>query len=234
MRIGAIQSSFIPWRGYFDFIKSVDKFIFLDDLQYTVRDWRNRNKLKTPKGAEWVTVPVFHDHQKQRINETRILNEGNWQKKIIGAWMSNYRSALYYETGLALLRHIEGRSYSTISQLNIDLIKRICEYLDIATPMILSSELNLQGSKTERLIEMMKKLNATNYLSGPNADAYLDKEAFRRNNICLEYKTYDYMPYPQLWGDFIGEVTVLDLIANCGPSAKYQIKSHSPDRVICP
>lgn len=232
MRVAAIQSSFIPWRGYFDFINSVDQFVFLDDVQYTVRDWRNRNKIKTPKGAEWVTVPVIHDRREQRVDESRILQEGDWRKKIIGSWSCNYRAARYYETGLTLLGNVEDNSCSTISQLNISLIRSVCECLDIKTPMILSSDLDLQGSKTERLIYMLKKLNATTYLSGPSADAYLDKEAFRKNNICLEYKSYDYAPYPQLWGDFIGEVTVLDLIANCGPESGELIRSKTPDRVI--
>ena len=120
----------------------------------------------------------------------------------------------------------------TISQLNIKLIRRICDYLGISTPMILSTELELVGRKTNRLIDMLKKLNATAYLSGPNADAYLDKEAFRYNGIQLEYKSYDYVPYPQLWGDFVGEVTVLDLIANCGADAKYLIRSRIPDRIV--
>lgn len=88
------------------------------------------------------------------------------------------------------------------------------------------------GTKTDRLIDLSKKLNATTYLSGPSADAYLDKEAFRRNGIRLEYKSYDYEPYPQLWGPFEGAVTVLDLIANCGPAAKNHIRSRTPDKVV--
>ncbi len=232
LRIAAIQSSFIPWRGYFDFLGSVDQFVFLDDVQYTARDWRNRNKIKTPKGAEWVTVPVIHDRREQRIDESRILQEGDWRKKIIGSWRCNYRAAKYYDTGLALLECVEDKSYSTISQLNISLIRRVCEYLNINTPMILSSELDLQGNKTKRLIDMLKKLNATAYLSGSSADIYLDKELFRRNNIRLEYKSYDYMPYFQLWGDFIGEVTVLDLIANCGAESRELIRSKTPNRII--
>ena len=206
-------------------------FVFLDDVQYTARDWRNRNRIKTPKGSEWVTVPVIHDRREQRVDQSRILYENNWQKKIIGAWANNYRSAEHYKMGLGLIEGIAS-DFVTISQLNIRLIKGICDCLEINTPMILSSELDLQSSKTERLIDMLKKLNATTYLSGPSADAYLDKEAFRRNNIRLEYKSYDYEPYPQLWGDFIGEVTVLDLIANCGLESIKLIRSKAPDRII--
>lgn len=232
MRVGAIQSSYIPWRGYFDFIATVDAFVFLDDVQYTVRDWRNRNKLKTPKGAEWVTVPVVHGHRSQLVTETQICRDVPWEKKHHGSWSSNYSAAPYFDVVMELLGNLGKIQESTISELNIHLIHRICDYLKINTPMILSSELSPQGSKTERLIDLLKKLNATTYLSGPSADAYLDKDLFRQNGIRLEYKSYDYAPYPQLWGDFIGEVTVLDLIANCGPGAKELICSRTPDSII--
>ena len=120
----------------------------------------------------------------------------------------------------------------TISELNIALTRRIALYLQIGTRTLLSSELQVSGTKTDRLIDLLKKLNATTYLSGPSADAYLDKAAFHKNGIRLEYKSYDYGTYPQLWGPFEGAVTVLDLIANCGPEAKSHIRSRTPDQVI--
>lgn len=133
---------------------------------------------------------------------------------------------------MALLEEYLTKPYETINLLNVSLIRRLCDYLDLTTPLIHSSNFDLQGHKTDRLIDLLKKLNATSYLSGPSADAYLDKEVFRRNDIQLEYKSYDFAPYPQLWGDFVGEVTVLDLIANCGPDARQLIRSRTPDRVI--
>lgn len=232
LRVGAIQSSFIPWRGYFDFIANVDVFVFLDDVQYTVRDWRSRNKIKTPKGVEWLTVPVIHDHRSQLVSETRISHDVPWEKKHFGTWLANYRAAEHFDVVMELLGNLERTHDSTISEFNIRLTRRICDYLEIKTPMILSNDLSLRGSKTERLIDLLIKLNATTYLSGPSADTYLDKDLFRHNGIRLEYKSYDYAPYPQLWGDFIGEVTVLDLIANCGPQAKNYIRSRTPDRVV--
>ncbi len=232
LRVAAIQSSFIPWRGYFDFIANVDLFVFLDDVQYTVRDWRSRNKIKTQRGVEWLTVPVIHDHRSQLVTETRICHDVSWEKKHRGAWSANYRAAQYFGEVMQLLGNLEKTQDSTISELNIRLTRKICDYLEIKTPMILSSDLSLRGIKTERLIDLLKKLNATTYLSGPSADAYLDKNLFRQNGFRLEYKSYDYAPYPQLWGDFIGDVTVLDLIANCGPQAKDYIRSRIPDRVV--
>lgn len=232
MRVGAIQSSFIPWRGYFDFIASVDAFVFLDDVQYTARDWRNRNKIKTPRGVEWLTVPVVHGGRDLLVNEAKIDYSRNWIKKLLGTWTANYGRAEFYEIAFRLLNTIETARYETLSSMNIELTRRICEYLGIGTPLMCSSELALVGTKTDRLIDLLKKLHATTYLSGPSADAYLDKDAFRKNGIRLEYKSYDYAPYPQLWGPFESAVTVLDLIANCGPEAKNHIRSRVPDRIL--
>lgn len=232
MKVGSIQSSFIPWRGYFDFIASVDVFVFLDDVQYTKRDWRNRNKIKTPKGTEWLTVPVCYESRSQLIQQTKIDYSQNWIKQHLNAWQVNYAKSLYYEDITKILTGLSESNEETITQLNIRLIQRICDYLGISTPMVLSSDLALSGTKTDHLIDLLVKLNAKTYLSGPSADGYLDKDAFRRHGISLEYKSYDYQPYSQLWGEFDGAVTVLDLIANCGPKSQKLIRSQSPDIVI--
>ena len=234
MKVAAIQSSFIPWRGYFDFIASVDVFVFHDDIQYTKSDWRNRNRIKTQKGTEWLTVPVHYKEVSQLICETSIDHSTAWQQKHLRKVQESYREAPYAKVALDILASVQVDQSETISNLNTELTKRICDYLCITTPLISSSELSLVGTKTDRLIDLLKKLNATAYLSGPSADAYLDKEAFRRNGIRLEYKSYDYDPYPQLWGSFEGAVTVLDLIANCGPEAKNHIRSRTADLVVVP
>jgi hypothetical protein len=116
--------------------------------------------------------------------------------------------------------------------LNIELIKAVCNYYEIKTEFILSSELSLSGSKTERLIELIKKVGATKYLSGPNAEAYLEKQLFYEEGIILEYKSYDYPVYPQSWGEFIGQVSIIDLIANCGKDGKGFLNSLSENKVI--
>ena len=200
MKVGIIQSSYIPWRGYFDFIASVDTFVFNDDIQYTKSDWRNRNRIKTPKGTEWLTVPVHCKGVSQLICDTSIELSTSWPQKHLRKMQESYREAPYVQVVLDMLDCVLANEPETISNLNIELTKRICDYLCITTPLIPSSDFSLAGKKTDRLIDLLKKLNATTYLSGPSADAYLDKEAFRRNRIRLEYKSYDYGPYPQLWG----------------------------------
>lgn len=232
MKVAAIQSSFIPWRGYFDFIASVDTFVFLDDVQYSKNGWRNRNRIKTPRGSQWLTVPVRHRSIAQLISDTEIDDRKDWRDSHMRLWHENYGTAPYYRGVLELLGDLERETVDTISKLNIALTRRIAGNLQIGTRMMLSSDLRLSGTKTDRLVDLLMKLHATTYLSGPSADAYLDKDAFRKNGIRLEYKSYDYNPYPQLWGPFEGAVTVLDLIANCGPDAKNHIRSRTPDQVI--
>ncbi len=235
MRVGIIQSSFIPWRGYFDFIASVDRFVFHDDIQYTKGDWRNRNRLKTPQGPVWLTVPVHYERVSQLICETRVAESTDWRTKHLRLWQANYRQAPYLDDVLNILGDMErGRASLTISQLNIALTRSICEYLGITTPMAMSNDYELAGAKTDRLLDLLGKVGATTYLSGPSAAAYLDEEAFRRAGIGLEYKSYAYAPYAQLWGDFDATVSILDLIANCGPAARESLSSHSPDQVAVP
>ena len=232
MRVGVIQSAYIPWRGYFDFIASVDAFVIHDDIQYTKGDWRNRNKIKTPQGVEWLSVPVSYKSQAQLIIDTQISSASSWKNKHLERFEHNYSKSPFLSEAKELIANGISMHISTISQLNINLIRSISSYLNINTPIILSSELHLKGTKTDRLIDLLKKMNATCYLSGPRGDAYLEKEKFQKNGIRLEYKTYDYAAYPQLWGEFVAEVTVLDLIANCGPKAKEHITSNSANRII--
>lgn len=232
MKVGVIQSSFIPWRGYFDFIASVDVFVFHDDIQYTKGDWRNRNKIKTPKGTNWITVPVSYKCVTQLICETPIDYSTAWQKKHLRILDENYRTAPHFDVVMELLSGYDTEKNYSISSLNISLIRKICTYLNISTPMLMSNELYLEGKKTDRLIDLLTKLKAKTYLSGPSAGSYLDHNAFRQHGIGLEYKSYDYEPYPQQWGGFDGAVTVLDLIANCGHNSVRFLRSCTPDKLV--
>jgi len=232
VRVGIIQSSFIPWRGYFDFIASVDMFVCYDDVQYSKGSWRNRNRIKCQDGARWLTVPVRHKSLKQLIIETEIDDEKHWRESHAAIWHTSYADAPFFNDVLKLLGDMGNGKIRTISQLNIQLIRSICAYLDIQTPLILSSEFKVKGRRTGRLIDLLRAVGATTYLSGPSADNYLEKDKFKEAGIRLEYKSYDYDPYPQLWGPFEGAVSVLDMIANCGPQSKTLIRSKNSDLVV--
>ena len=228
MRLGAIQSNYIPWRGYFDFIQSVDLFVFYDDVQYTKGDWRNRNKIRSNSDSTlWLTVPVLHKHLDQLILETKIDYTKSWQRTHLKTFRANYFNAPFFQTAFDLFELGLSKKHNSISELNIFLIEKLNQFLEIRTPCRLSSEYNLRGQRTERLIDLMHKTKATTYLSGPSAKAYLEEDVFKSDHFNLEFKTYDYSPYFQIHGAFDGFVSVLDLVANLGPNAKSFLKSNS-------
>jgi len=231
LKVGVIQSNYVPWRGYFDFVDEVDLFIFHDDLQYTKGDWRNRNKIKTPKGLIWLTVPVNYEQTSQWICDTRIDYSQKWREGHLHRFQANYVKTPFFMEAMSLFEEGLSCGDSTISQLNIRLIKLISGYLGITTPLALSSEYAVTGTKTDRLIQLLRKVGATSYLSGPRAKGYLDENLFRDHGIGLEYKSYDYPAYPQPWGKFAGMVSMLDLIANTGRTARDYLKSQTPNTV---
>lgn len=218
MRIAALQSNYIPWRGVFDMINSVDLFIIHDDIQFTKQDWRNRNKIRTEKGSEWLTVPVKKAPTETAIDCMEIAGE---------SWRDDHRRKLAAHLGKAPYFHhaeeiwekgTEGHAF--LSLMNIDLISRVCWYLDIETRLISSRPLGITGAKTERIAQMMEKFGGTTYVSGPAAKVYLDVDRLNAMGVEVEWKKYDYQPYQQQYPGFDGAVTVLDLIANVGPGAR--------------
>lgn len=220
MKIGTIQSNFLPWRGYFDFIREVDLFIIHDDIQYTKGDWRNRNKIKTARGPEWITVPVHYRQSSQLIEETSIDYSKPWARNILNKIRDSYRNAPCFEPYFTELSDLLLEPAASISDLNLRLMKWVCTHLKIQTPLTFSREYNPQGNKTERLIGILKQAGATTYLSGPSAKAYLEPELFEQAGIKLEYKVYDYPEYEQLYLPFEPAVSVIDLLFMLGDDAR--------------
>lgn len=229
MRVGIIQSNYIPWRGYFDFIADCDVFVFLDDVQYTRRDWRNRNKIKTAAGTEWLTVPVVHTNR----DTTRICDVKIHGRDYIGdhiaAFERHYRDAPYRGYAANFLRWIP--ETDSLSEVNQSLVKGILRAFGINTMLLDSRDFGLDPSlrKSARLLAILQSLGATRYLSGPAAKDYLDMELFQEAGIAVEWKEYRYDPYPQLHGAFRPDVTVLDLIANVGPGRARQFLKSKVD-----
>lgn len=232
MRAGVIQSCYIPWRGYFDFIDSVDVFVIYDDVQYSSGSWRNRNRIKTRNGLQWLSVPVkyrFGDPI-DAVSVGRRLGE-SWQESHRRRLHEALGQAPYFADAIGIWEAAIAFDDLNLTLLNMRLTQGACQYLGIATRIVLSRDYHLSGTKTARLIDLLRKLGATKYLSGPSAKGYLEEDLFRVNGIGLEYKSYDYSPYPQLWGEFVGTVTVLDLIANRGSASRDFLKSQTPDAV---
>jgi hypothetical protein len=226
MRVAILQSNYIPWRGYFDIISKVDLFIFYDDVQYTKNDWRNRNKIKTPRGAEWLTVPVG-SKLNRRICEV-ALPDARWQWAHYQRIEASYRNAPYFEDFRGFLESVYLHTvWTNLSELNQTLIKRICaEYLDIKTPFDDSRRYSLTKTKGERVVELLSKAGATTYLSGPAAKAYLDAGLLETAGIALEWMDYtDYPEYKQLHPPFDGAVSILDMLLTIGPETRSYMKA---------
>jgi hypothetical protein len=223
-RVAILQSNYIPWKGYFDLIAYVDEFILYDDMQYTRRDWRNRNQIKTPDGLQWLTVPVkskgnFH----QAIKDTEI-DGAKWQLEHWKAIQRNYARTKHFSDYSSELEKLYKRSdFNTISDLNRAFIDWINAKLNIETKITKSSDYSLIEGKSERLANLCTQAQATEYVSGPSAKDYLDESIFEKQGIEVTWFDYaGYPEYPQLWGEFAHNLSVLDLLLNCGPdSANY-------------
>lgn len=224
-KVAILQSNYIPWKGYFDLIASVDEFILYDDMQFTKNDWRNRNKIKTPKGLEWLTIPVGSDISR-KINEVALPNNA-WQIKHLKSFEINYGRAPYFDEVMSLLKPVYlNQNIKMLSAFNRALIECVCTYLGIKTKISYSWDYTLGDGKTERLVSLCQQANAQIYVSGPAAKDYLDESLFNEKMIQVEWFDYaGYHAYPQLWGDFEHGVSVLDLLFNCGNSARSYMKN---------
>lgn len=226
-KVAILQSNYIPWKGYFDIIASVDEFIIYDDMQYTRRDWRNRNLIKTPLGVQWLTVPVkVKGKYEQKIKDT-LIDGSTWAQAHWMALSLNYRRATFFQEIATWLEPLYiDKSYTHISQLNRTFIEAICNYLGIKTIITNSWEYSLIEGKTELLVDICRQTSGTEYISGPSAKTYIEESIFSNFNIKLTWFDYStYQKYPQLWGEFIHGVTVLDLLFNTGKDARLYIKN---------
>ncbi len=210
-------------------IAAVDEFILFDDMQYTRRDWRNRNQIKTPHGLHWLTVPVqVKGKYNQKIKETSI-DGSSWAIAHWKALAQNYRRSPYFDEVEAWLEPLYLEDFTHISQLNRRFIEAICHYLGIETIISNSWDYTVIDGKTERLIDLCKQAGGTEYISGPSAKGYLEERIFTDMGITLTWFDYaGYPEYPQLWGEFTHGVTVLDLLFNCGKGAHRYMRYIGP------
>jgi hypothetical protein len=223
-RVAIVQSNYIPWKGYFDLIAAADDFVLYDDVQFTKNDWRNRNRIKTPQGVKWLSVPVGADIG--RLIREVTLHDPRWQVQHWKTLEYNYRRAPWFDAVRAWLvpLYLDVR-HGSLSQLNRTFIEAICRELGIKTRIRSSADFILEGDRSRRVAGICAQLSAGTYLSGPSARTYLDESVFERFGIEVEWFDYaGYPTYPQCWGTFAHDVTVLDLLFNCGPQARHYMK----------
>ncbi|WP_232429239.1 WbqC family protein [Burkholderia ubonensis] len=221
-RVAIVQSNYIPWKGYFDLIAASDEFILYDDAQYTRRDWRNRNQIKTPQGVQWLSVPVkVKGKYHQSIRETEI-DGADWAPLHWKRLQQNYARAPHFERYADELEALyTSRTYGMLSELNRAMLTWVLRQLEIDTRVSSSSDYELHGDRTEKLLNLCVQAGATEYLSGPAARSYLDEKLFADAGVAVRWFDYPAYPeYPQQWGDFVHGVTVLDVLFHCGPDAR--------------
>jgi hypothetical protein len=230
MKVAISQSNYIPWKGYFDSIQTVDTFVLYDDVQFTKRDWRSRNRIKTKEGPRWLTIPVeVKGKFDQKIRDTRV-SDPNWAERHWKTISLHYSRAAHFEELGTIFEKIYERASKLIflSEINILFIQEVCNLLEIGTRFRQSGEFDLVEGKTNRLVDICLQLGATDYFTGPSAKNYLDATPFHQSNIRLHYFDYSgYPPYRQLHGEFLHEVSIIDLLLNEGPHAKRYLKSFS-------
>ena len=223
-RVAIVQSNYIPWRGYFDMIALADTFVLLDDVQYTRRDWRNRNKIRTVDGSKWLSIPVktkggYH----QLIRDTEIADP-DWAADHWRAIELAYARAPHFPAYRDRYRTLFERAGAEthLSAVNRLLIEAVMRDLGIETVLADSADLAVDGTKSDRILNLCKAAGATRYLSGPSAAAYMDLAAFAAAGVQVEWMRYDTQkPYPQIHGDpYIGQVSILDMLFNIGDMAR--------------
>jgi hypothetical protein len=222
MNVVILQPSYIPWRGYFHQIQRADLFVFYDCVQYDKGGWRNRNRIKTPNGVHWLTIPVHSagSHHGLKIQDVRISSDSHWRRKHKATITYHYRKAPYWDRYADLIDSIYETDFEYLADFTCATTIQIARALGIeSTRFVRSSELKASGSKTARLLDILQKVGAARYFSGPSARAYLETDLLEAAGVSCEFMNYDYPDYPQFHGPFAGAVTVLDLLFHVGPHA---------------
>lgn len=219
MIVAVHQPQYLPWLGYFDKIRRADRFCYLDNVQYKKNDWQNRNRIKTARGWQWLTVPVQYRFP-QKISEVTINNTVNWKNKHLQSLVTNYNRAPFFKKFAKLFEEVYSKDWVFLSELNIALIERLKAAFGLdRAPAVKSSELSLREDPTDRLIDICRKLKADAYLSGQDGVKYLDLGRFEQSGIQVIIQEFVHPVYPQLFKKFQPRMSVVDLLFNCGPES---------------
>jgi hypothetical protein len=221
MILTAHQPCYLPWLGLFHKIAISDLFCYFDIVQYQKKDFNNRNKIKTINGEIWLSVPVeSKNHLSKNVSQIPII-KNNWVNKHIKSIEINYRKAAYFENYFEdISRLLNVNSNDNLGKLNLSLLKYFLNVLSIETPIVLASDYNFIGEKSNLVLDMCKKLKATKYIFGANGLNYADTRSFKKNNIKIHFQDYRHPTYRQLNGCFLPYMSVIDLLFNEGQNSK--------------
>ena len=219
------QPNYLPWAGYFYKMLACDDFIFLDDVVMATRSFSNRNRVKTKDRVLWLTVPCNHVWGETLIKDVTIADQ-KWRKKHLRTLEESYKKAPYLDEYVPDLREILLTNDVGLCDLNIRLIKQVCEWLNISCSFHTSSALGVSSKADDRIIDLVKELGGTTYLSGHGGANYQTEEKFKKEKIDLVYYNFQPPAYPQLWGEFEAGLSIVDLLFNCGADSR-SILDHS-------
>tara|TARA_B110000014_G_C20123578_1_gene596794 strand:- start:1346 stop:2083 length:738 start_codon:yes stop_codon:yes gene_type:complete len=228
MILTAHQPVYLPWLGLFHKISLSDTYVFFDDVQYLPKDWMNRNYIKTVTGATWLTVPVLRKgHRDLKTSEIKINNSINWREKHFSTIKLNYKKTPYYDDYIPFFEEIYSKSWEFLSELNEHMLHWFLNELKINVNFLRSSDFEFKGKKSELVLDMCNKLKATTYIFGSLGKNYADLSSFEENNIKVFFQDYLHPIYPQFNGEFISNMSVVDLLFNCGPKSHEIILSNN-------
>ncbi len=227
-RIAIMQPGYLPWLGFFELMCHCDLFVFLDDVQYTKRDWRNRNRIRTYNGWQWLTVPVFNRNKSgQLIRDVRINNYGSWQKQHFKALQIHYGKSKFSNLFLPEFENIYSKKWDKLLDLNVELILLLAEMLLIKIPWVFSSQLNIKSKKSERILEICKLLNADELYDSKAASDFLDLSLFEKEEISVKFQDFVHPVYDQVYKPFIPYMSVIDLLFNYGEKSLKVIRGQA-------
>lgn len=218
MIVACHQPSFLPWTGFFAKALLADALILLDDVQLARGfTWMNRNRLKCDQGELWLTVPLWKKGRGlQKIREVEVYNERNWHYKHLRSIMQNYAHAPYLSDHLSFLKDIYQQKWKRLVDLNCRVLFYLRDALGIDKEFMLQSDLGVETLGTELLVELCERVGADVYLASLVSKKYLDETLFEKSGVRVDYLSFVSPIYPQLWGDFIPNLSALDLLLNCG------------------
>ncbi|MBI5682763.1 MAG: WbqC family protein [Deltaproteobacteria bacterium] len=216
--IGILQPGYLPWLGFFEQMHKSDVFVIYDDVQYDKEGWRNRNRIKTANGIQWLTVPVMVNLEAHPlVHEVKIDNKTNWRKKHLSSIRQNYSKAPYFKKYIDIFEEGYSKEWECLVDIDMYFILRLSECLGMDdTKIIKSSALNIDGDKIGRLINICKFFNADTFYEGAAGKNYIDENYFESHGIKMEYQDYKHPIYNQLYGDFVPYLSVIDLLFNHG------------------
>jgi hypothetical protein len=221
MVIGILQPGYLPWLGFFEQVYKSDVFVIYDDVQYDKHSWRNRNRIKTPQGALWLTVPVITRFEDRTLTKDILIdNKTNWRKKHLLSIRHNYSRAPFFLQYIPLFEETYSREWETLIDLDLFLIERLINALGMTDKrLVRSSTLKVTGARVDRLIAICKRFQADTFYEGASGKNYIDENIFSDQGIRVVYQEYSHPVYRQIHGDFVPYLSLIDLLFNHGPES---------------